>query len=288
MHVPLLQAVLHYIKDLGKGMINRYKEDEVFRSLIRAVLALPLLPPDLVELIWECFEDASSLTSDSVAVKPLHLWIFIARHKNKNAAEAYIPSSRGVTELSPAGQLSSLRFSTKASISTGSRVVRIEGGASGKRRIGSMKRSMIAVGICNEDEEIAICASVDYGDFYRCKISDLRVAPKLSQVITRRFAFLKHFSSIPGYRCCLDISKKPFGGFPSSTAGLQSALCGESPIDDTRLKTRFLSYDNEYDAFTVDVFRRMGPSANYFHGENNYLSVDEICSDGHIGRESSI
>lgn len=45
--------MLHYVKDLGNRMITRYKEDEAFRSLIRSTLALPLLPPDLIEPTWE-------------------------------------------------------------------------------------------------------------------------------------------------------------------------------------------------------------------------------------------
>uniref|UniRef100_A0A915DH84 Uncharacterized protein n=1 Tax=Ditylenchus dipsaci TaxID=166011 RepID=A0A915DH84_9BILA len=89
------QAVLHYIKDLGKGMINRYKEDEVFRSLIRAVLALPLLPPDLVELIWDVLKsELLALEEDKILIrwlsKHLHLWnLYREDTRTNNAAEAY-------------------------------------------------------------------------------------------------------------------------------------------------------------------------------------------------------
>lgn len=46
----MCQAVIRNLKEIG--LFVRYKKDEDFHQLLRKVLALPLLPPTIVENCW--------------------------------------------------------------------------------------------------------------------------------------------------------------------------------------------------------------------------------------------
>uniref|UniRef100_A0A915DPH5 Ubiquitin-like protease family profile domain-containing protein n=1 Tax=Ditylenchus dipsaci TaxID=166011 RepID=A0A915DPH5_9BILA len=125
------QAVLHCIKDLGKGMINRYKEDELFRLLIRASELLAL---EEDKILIRCFVSYFGIQWLS---KPLHVWNFYREDtRTNNAAEAYHSFLKKLRHgaLRRPGNSLLFAFLQNLQFQQSVRVVRIESGASVKKK----------------------------------------------------------------------------------------------------------------------------------------------------------